>query len=90
MLVSSSDGFWRDGLVAAILLRALMILVVVRWKASRFRENVGGISMSFGECVLAKVGQSEFCHVSTSALSDVSLFSTLTISSIRDGFYWDI
>jgi len=72
------------------LLRALMIVVVVRWKASRFRENVGGISMSLGECVLAKVGQPEFCHVSTSALSDVSLFSTHTISSTRDGFYWII
>jgi len=42
------------------------------------------------ECVLAKVGQPEFCHVSTSALSDVSLFSTHTISSTRDGFYWII
>lgn len=42
MLVSSSDGFWRDGLVAAILLRALMIVVVVgRKRASRFRENRG-------------------------------------------------
>jgi len=30
MLVSSSDGFWRDGLLAAILLRALMVAVVVR------------------------------------------------------------
>lgn len=29
MLVSSSDGFWRDGLVGAILLRALMVAVVV-------------------------------------------------------------
>lgn len=29
MLVSSSEGLWRDGLVAAILLRALMVAVVV-------------------------------------------------------------
>lgn len=29
MLVSSSEGFARDGLLAAILLRALMIAVVV-------------------------------------------------------------
>lgn len=29
MLVSSSDGLWREGLVAAILLRALMVAVVV-------------------------------------------------------------
>jgi len=59
MLVSSSDGFWRDGLVAAILLRALMIVVVVRWRASRFRENVGGISMSLGSvCSLKLANQS--------------------------------
>jgi hypothetical protein len=30
MLVSSSEGFARDGLLAAILLRALMIVVVER------------------------------------------------------------
>lgn len=29
MLVSSSEGLWREGLVAAILLRALMVAVVV-------------------------------------------------------------
>ena len=28
MLVSNSEGFWRDGLVGAILLRALMIAVL--------------------------------------------------------------
>jgi hypothetical protein len=28
MVVSSSEGFWRDGLVGAILLRALMVAAV--------------------------------------------------------------
>ena len=41
MLVSSSEGFAREGLVAAILLRALMVVVVVE-RSSRFeiRKNV--------------------------------------------------
>lgn len=28
MLVSSSDGFWRDGLLGAILLRAALMIAV--------------------------------------------------------------
>ena len=39
MLVSSSEGFWRDGLVAAILLRALMIAVF----SSKEKSNLFGI-----------------------------------------------
>jgi hypothetical protein len=39
MLVSSSEGFARDGLLAAILLRALMFAVVVRMeKLQKMRE----------------------------------------------------
>jgi hypothetical protein len=36
MLVSSSEGLCRDGLVAAILLRALMIVDVEQNRKSRF------------------------------------------------------
>jgi hypothetical protein len=39
MLVSSSDGFWRDALVPAILLRALMFVVVVRGNAFEISRN---------------------------------------------------
>lgn len=39
MLVSSSDGFAREGLLAAILLRALMFAVVVRSRIEIVREE---------------------------------------------------
>lgn len=55
MLVSSSEGFAREGLLAAILLRADMIAVVVVDVESRWRFDLE----SFGKAsVLAKSGNS--------------------------------
>lgn len=39
MLVSSSDGFWRDGLVAAILLRALILSLSLEGKFEISRKD---------------------------------------------------
>ncbi len=39
MLVSSSDGLWRDGLLAAILFMALMVAVVVDGKVRSMRKK---------------------------------------------------
>ena len=43
MLFSSSEGFWRDGLFAAILLRALMVTVCgreVEWETFKISREL--------------------------------------------------
>lgn len=59
MLVSSSEGFARDGLFAAILLRALMIAVVLMFVVRSRKERDGALHKfrgGFGKLANCVVG----------------------------------
>ena len=66
MLVSSSEGFWRDGLVAAILLRALMVVVFSSKRSPivRDQKSLGcGRSLRLGHFRFKSLGTNICGHV---------------------------